>query len=533
MTCFLRLSIVLRKLEHQTGTNEGVYRIHRFTAIEQMQQALSTCPVSLEPTASGGNNRLTDMFMMYGYDEACAMCLMIACTQDDVQLARNAAAYAGLRHDNSRRARTRRERQGADFPVELVAQASKAGMSPAERVRRCASDALIVFGGKCRISDRPNRSTMMMRRTNDLNGGGRVSSFGVYETIHSYRYNGLVTYAARLLRPFWMHTIAIVPSSSSAGTNNKFLRECRFNSDELVLLQEPIRRLCEFMESSHFASAVKMDPSALYVVVFVFERCVLAWKCENLPSRIARLYHTRTPTNTQTHTHTNRYNRRQRDNKENDEDISVQGRLFGDYLPSHPDSRVASEQKAKLIEQRKVHFLHHLLVKAKEVLALFRILLTPNGALSHPSKSLNGTISKLSDRQRQNCVNALTQRTWAYLVTQHAGKELLNELVEATIRSQTAQMAERMARRLTSECGSFYSPIEQRLLRVEERLKFSKESEVKTSRSQALVESEQTLIEAGKRLRERLRKHSNEEPSQMLESVVSQYMRKLEIACDT
>mgnify|MGYP004208817809 FL=1 len=194
---------------------------------------------------------------------------------------------------------------------------------------------------------------------------------------------------------------------------------------------------------------------------------------------------------------------------------------------------MASEQKAKLIEQRKVHFLHHLLVKAKEVLALFRILLTPNGALSHPSKSLNGTISKLSDRQRQNCVNALTQRTWAYLVTQHAGKELLNELVEATIRSQTAQMAERMARRLTSECGSFYSPIEQRLLRVEERLKFSKESEVKTSRSQALVESEQTLIEAGKRLRERLRKHSNEEPSQMLESVVSQYMRKLEIACDT
>ena len=303
MTCFLRLSIVLRKLEHQTGTNEGVYRIHRFTAIEQMQQALSTCPVSLEPTASGGNNRLTDMFMMYGYDEACAMCLMIACTQDDVQLARNAAAYAGLRHDNSRRARTRRERQGADFPVELVAQASKAGMSPAERVRRCASDALIVFGGKCRISDRPNRSTMMMRRTNDLNGGGRVSSFGVYETIHSYRYNGLVTYAARLLRPFWMHTIAIVPSSSSAGTNNKFLRECRFNSDELVLLQEPIRRLCEFMESSHFASAVKMDPSALYVVVFVFERCVLAWKCENLPS-VSLVYITQEHQPTLKHTHT-------------------------------------------------------------------------------------------------------------------------------------------------------------------------------------------------------------------------------------
>ena len=263
---FSLTSTILTKTQTSTGTNEGVYRIHRFTAIEQMQQALSTCPVSLEPTASGGNNRLTDMFMMYGYDEACAMCLMIACTQDDVQLARNAAAYAGLRHDNSHRARTRRERQGADFPVELVAQASKAGMSPAERVRRCASDALIVFGGKCRISDRPNRSTMMMRRTNDLNGG-RVSSFGVYETIHSYRYNGLVTYAARLLRPFWMHTIAIVPSSS-AGSNNKFLRECRFNSDELVLLQEPIRRLCEFMESSHFASAVKMDPSALYVVVF-------------------------------------------------------------------------------------------------------------------------------------------------------------------------------------------------------------------------------------------------------------------------
>jgi hypothetical protein len=164
-------------------------------------------------------------------------------------------------------------------------------MSPAKRVRRCASDALIVFGGKCRISDRPNRSTMMMRRTNDLNGGGRVSSFGVYETIHSYRYNGLVTYAARLLRPFWMHTIAIVPSSSSAGTNNKFLRECRFNSDELVLLQEPIRRLCEFMESSHFASAVKMDPSALYVVVF--ERGFRA-------RRITLIYITRTQTPTPT-----------------------------------------------------------------------------------------------------------------------------------------------------------------------------------------------------------------------------------------
>jgi len=227
------------------------------------------------------------------------------------------------------------------------------------------------------------------------------------------------------------------------------------------------------------------------------------------------------------------YDRKRRGDKENDEDISVQGRLYGDYLPSHPDSRVASEQKAKLIEQRKVHFLHRLLVKAKEVLALFRILLTPNGAPSHPSKSLNGAISKLSDRQRQRCVSSLTQRTWAYLVTQHAGKELLNEFVEATIRSQTAQMAERMARRLTSECGSFYSPIEQRLLRVEERLKFSKESEVKTSRSQALVESEQTLIEAGKRLRERVRKHSNEEPSQMLESVVGQYMRKLEAACET
>ena len=176
------------------------------------------------------------MFMMYGYDEACAMCLMIACTQDDVQLARNAAAYAGLRHDNSRRARTRRERQGADFPVELVAQASKAGMSPAERVRRCASDALIVFGGKCRISDRPNRSTMMMRRTNDLNG---VVSLVLVSTKPFIPI--VTTVLSRTQRDCYDRS-GCTPSRSCRPhqrTNNKFLRECRFSSDELVLLREP------------------------------------------------------------------------------------------------------------------------------------------------------------------------------------------------------------------------------------------------------------------------------------------------------
>eukprot|EP00939_MAST-03C_sp_MAST-3C-sp1_P002724 g2724.t1 len=450
-------------------TANGLRRIHRFTAIEQMQEALSTCPISvaMDDALGGAGDRLTQLFQIYGYDEGCAMCVQIACTMGkggDAKLTRCAASYA--RNDGIK--------SGGEFPSNLVNQASRAGTRPAERVRRCASDALRVFGGIPRIADAA-RSGGVRRSLKPATSG----SVALFETEHSFRFNGLCIYVARLLRPFWTHSLTI-PSGS-----NPQLRECRFDSDELALLQEPLQYLCNYMKRSDlFKNAVEMNRSNLF---------------KKRPSDMAN--------------------------------ANVHDRLIDGYLPSHADSRDVMKRKAQDEEQRKIHFLYQLVRRAKEALGLFRILLAPSGSMLHKSKSLNGVLSRISPKMKRTVLQNLSTFSWAFLVTQYKGKQLMGVLVEATMNGESAEDAARMAKRLTMECSCFYSPIEQGLLRVQERLKFAKECDTATSSQQAMSMSEQTLVEAAKRLRERVKRHGNDELTDSLRGVILQYRKKLRRAC--
>jgi len=183
-------------------SNNGMHLLIKLRPSDLLQQILQQ---------TQADYLLKNFFDKYGYDEACAMCVMLACSPP---------AYNNIT-DSS----------------EMIY------LNDEQLIKR-AEETFFKFGGE------PRFELMMNDRRafpfNDVMGGPVATQDNLS---FSAQHNALYLYFARLLRPLWKYPVV---NSSRLDDNDRIITGTRFSLKQLKYMQQSLLGLLCFMERHHF-----------------------------------------------------------------------------------------------------------------------------------------------------------------------------------------------------------------------------------------------------------------------------------------